>query len=171
MPVNNDAASRHRTNKSMAPYNVVPVADPWTKPYWDGAAEHRLMIQRCQGCGNYNHPPVFICMKCNDRDATLAFEQVSGRGTVYSWFIAYHAQVGGFERRPLIWWLRWSWRSSRGCSSSAISWTAPTARWRWACRWRLSGRGLTARSPSPNSDRRGYRLCPSSGPRGSGRSS
>ena len=99
MPVNNDAASRHRTNKSMAPYNVVPVADPWTKPYWDGAAEHRLMIQRCQGCGNYNHPPVFICMKCNDRDATLAFEQVSGRGTVYSWFIAYHAQVGGFEEK------------------------------------------------------------------------
>ena len=83
----------------MAPYNVVPVADPWTKPYWDGAAEHRLMIQRCQGCGNYNHPPVFICMKCNDRDATLAFEQVSGRGTVYSWFIAYHAQVGGFEEK------------------------------------------------------------------------
>ncbi len=99
MPTNNDAASRHQTSKSMAPYNVVPVADQWTKPYWDGASEHRLMIQRCQSCGYYNHPPVFICMGCNDRDASLTFEQVSGQGTVYSWFVVYHSQVGGFEEK------------------------------------------------------------------------
>jgi len=83
--------------ETMAPYPVVPVPNDWTRPFFDGAKEHKLMIQRCQSCGYYNHPPVFLCQNCKDRDATLAFEQVSGRGTIYSYIIEHDKQVGGFE--------------------------------------------------------------------------
>lgn len=99
MPINKDAASGSKVNMTMAPYNVVPAPDQWSKLYWDGAREHKLMIQRCQKCGNYNHPPAFICMGCKDRDAPLAFEQVSGRGTIYSWFIYHDTATGGFDEK------------------------------------------------------------------------
>ncbi len=97
MPLNKDAASQGKVVTTMAPYNVTPMPDRWTQPYWDGANEQKLTIQRCQSCGNYNHPPAFICMGCNDRNATLEFEPVSGRGTIYSWYIYHDTQVSGFE--------------------------------------------------------------------------
>ncbi len=99
MPHNVDPASVGKMNTSMAPYPVTPAPDQWSQPYWDGAKEGRLMIQRCQSCGRYNHPPQFICMGCKDRDAALEFEEVSGKGNVYSWFIHHDTQVGGFEER------------------------------------------------------------------------
>ena len=99
MPLNKDIGAGSKVHTTMAPYNVVPVPDNWSKPYWDGAKEHKLMLQRCQNCGYYNHPPAFMCMDCKDRDAELAFEQVSGKGTVYAWFIEHDTRVGGFEEK------------------------------------------------------------------------
>jgi uncharacterized OB-fold protein len=81
----------------MAPYRVLPVPDQMSRPYWDGAKQHKIMIQRCQTCGFYNHPPQFICMGCKDRSAELKWEEIGGRGTIYSWFIHHDTQVGGFE--------------------------------------------------------------------------
>lgn len=99
MPTNKDAASAGKVDTTKAPYNVIPVPDQWTKPFWDGAREQKLMVQRCQKCGNYNHPPAFICMGCYDREASLEFEQVSGRGTIYSWYIYHDTATGGFEEK------------------------------------------------------------------------
>lgn len=99
MPINKDAVAGSKVDTTMAPYNVIPVADEWSKPFWDGARERKLIIQRCQSCGYYQHPPAFICMNCKDRDAPLAPEQVSGRGTVYAWFIFHDSSVGGFQER------------------------------------------------------------------------
>ncbi len=97
MPLNKDSAAGAKVDTTMAPYRVLPAADEWSEPYWDGTKRHQLMVQRCQGCGYYNHPPVFVCLGCKDRDAVLAFEEVSGKGTVHSWFIHHDTQVGGFE--------------------------------------------------------------------------
>ncbi|MCL0102287.1 Zn-ribbon domain-containing OB-fold protein [Dehalococcoidia bacterium] len=99
MPLNVDPASVDKIDTTMAPYDVLPIPDTWSKPFWDGAREHKLMIQRCKKCGHYSHPPTFICMGCKDRDAELGFEQVSGQGTVYAWFIHHDLQVGGFESK------------------------------------------------------------------------
>jgi uncharacterized OB-fold protein len=60
-----------------------PVAsDPLTDFFWAGARERRLMIQRCRACGTYIHLPRPVCRACRSFD--LAPEQVSGRGTVYT---------------------------------------------------------------------------------------
>ena len=60
-----------------------PVAsDPLTDFFWVGAREGRLLIQRCQACGTYIHLPRPVCRACRSFD--LAPEQVSGRGTVYT---------------------------------------------------------------------------------------
>jgi len=83
----------------MAPYAVTPVPTPKDQPYWNGAKEGKLVIQRCQGCKSYNHPPVNVCNYCGDRDAELEFEQMSGLGTLYTYYICYDTSVTGFEEK------------------------------------------------------------------------
>jgi uncharacterized OB-fold protein len=61
----------------------VPDPDELTAPYWDAAREHRLAIQRCSGCGHYQHPPRVYCTACAEGE--LGFEDVSGAATVYSY--------------------------------------------------------------------------------------
>ena len=103
MPVNRDLEAGSKMVTTMAPYQVAPQPDEWSRPYWDGAKHGKLVIQRCQSCGHYNHPPHFICAGCRDRDARLAFEEVSGRGSVYSWFVFHDTFIGGFlEKVPYL---------------------------------------------------------------------
>ena len=62
---------------------IRPVPDLLTTVYWDAAAEHRLVLQRCGACGRVNQPPQPTCGHCGSHD--LAFAETSGTGTVYSW--------------------------------------------------------------------------------------
>jgi uncharacterized OB-fold protein len=64
------------------PAPPTPVSDPLSDFFWDGARQGRLLIQRCQRCGTYIHLPRPVCRSCRSFD--LAPEEVSGRGTVYS---------------------------------------------------------------------------------------
>ena len=82
---------------TMAPYGIMPVPNNETRPYWEGAKEGKLMLQRCQSCGYYNHPPVYLCGGCCDREARLAFEQVSGKGTIYTWYMCHDTSINGYE--------------------------------------------------------------------------
>ncbi len=61
---------------------IVPVTDSLTAPYWEGARQHELVIQRCRTCGTYAHPPRPVCRGCRSFD--VGYEPVSGRGTLYS---------------------------------------------------------------------------------------
>ncbi|MBV9659583.1 MAG: OB-fold domain-containing protein [Acidimicrobiales bacterium] len=60
----------------------VPAQEDWTSPYWEVLRRHKMSIQRCVKCRIWHHPPVIACPACGSDD--LAFEPVSGRGTVYS---------------------------------------------------------------------------------------
>ena len=77
------------------PSKPLPMPDDLTRPFWDAARERRLEIQRCSACGYYNHPPRPLCDACGSED--LAFEPVSGRGTVYSYTVMRQRNVKGFE--------------------------------------------------------------------------
>jgi uncharacterized OB-fold protein len=63
----------------------VPPFTDRTEEFWRSGADGVLRIARCQACGFYAHPPLPACSRCHSRD--LAFEPVSGQGTVYSWTI------------------------------------------------------------------------------------
>lgn len=59
-----------------------PVIDQESQPYWDGAREHKLLVQRCAGCGQHVFYPRVYCPHCHGDE--LTWIQASGRGTVYS---------------------------------------------------------------------------------------
>ena len=59
-----------------------PEPDPLTEPFWEAARRGRLVIQRCGGCRRFIHYPRVVCPSCLSHD--LAFEEASGRGSIYS---------------------------------------------------------------------------------------
>ncbi len=67
--------------------------------FFEGAKEHKLLIQRCTNCGALRHPPRPSCATCRsfDWDALTA----SGRGTVYSYVVNHYPQVPAFDY-PLV---------------------------------------------------------------------
>ena len=48
--------------------------------YYRGLLEQRLMIQRCDACDRFHHPPRAVCPGCWSREVSP--HEVSGRGTV-----------------------------------------------------------------------------------------
>lgn len=62
---------------------LAPPIGPDTEFFWAGLREHKLLIQRCAGCGTLRNPPRPMCPHCR----SLSWDSVesSGRGRVYSY--------------------------------------------------------------------------------------
>ncbi len=48
-----------------------PIADALTQPYWDAAADGRLLVQRCEACERYQWYPRAHCVACGGARARL----------------------------------------------------------------------------------------------------
>jgi hypothetical protein len=57
--------------------------------YWAGAAEGRLILQKCASCGLIRHYPRVLCSRC--WSFSVEPVQASGRGAIHSWTVAHHA--------------------------------------------------------------------------------
>lgn len=68
-----------------APLPPAPVADRDTRPFWDAAAERRLVVQRCASCGTWIWQPRPLCPACHAPD--LIWTEVAGEGRVVSWTV------------------------------------------------------------------------------------
>lgn len=73
----------------------LPTIDPSSRPFWEAAKAHRLVIQRCGDCGAYIFYPRATCTTCgSDR---LEWTEASGEGSVYSYTISYRPAGAGFK--------------------------------------------------------------------------
>lgn len=70
-----------------------PLADSTTLPWWEAAAEHRLVVQRCASCGHTRLPPAPVCPTC--RSAESDWQEVPGRGEVYTYTTVYRPMAAG----------------------------------------------------------------------------
>jgi len=64
------------------------VTDVFTKPFWDAALEHRLVVPQCTSCGTFRLPPSAFCWKCRAQQVDLV--EHDGRGTVYAFTVVWH---------------------------------------------------------------------------------
>lgn len=55
---------------------------PEAMPFWEAAREGRLLIKRCQDCGETHYYPRDICPHC--MSANTEWIETKGEGTVYS---------------------------------------------------------------------------------------
>jgi uncharacterized OB-fold protein len=75
----------------------LPEADAFTRPYWDAAAEGRLLIRRCGACGRAHHYPREFCPYCWSDD--VGWERASGRAVLYTWSEVHRNDLPPFAAR------------------------------------------------------------------------
>jgi uncharacterized OB-fold protein len=64
---------------------IPPAITEETQPFWDAAAEGRLVVEHCEACGADSFPPRGICRTCRSR--ATGWVEVAGPGTVYSFTV------------------------------------------------------------------------------------
>jgi uncharacterized OB-fold protein len=74
-----------------------PLADATTLPWWQAAAQHRLVVQRCTSCQRTRLPPAPVCPGCRSADAD--WQEVTGRGEVYTYTLV-HRPIAAEQKLP-----------------------------------------------------------------------
>jgi uncharacterized protein len=70
---------------------TAPPVNPETQPFWDAAAEGKLLIKKCTACGEPHFYPRTHCPFCFSEHTEWA--EASGRGTVYTYSVMRRAPV------------------------------------------------------------------------------
>lgn len=65
----------------------MPEAQSYNAPFWDAAAENRLVIQHCPDCDEHVYPPRSACPKCFGE---LEWNDSEGTGTLYSYTVIHN---------------------------------------------------------------------------------
>lgn len=68
------------------PNKPLPVITDLTRPFWEGAKEGRLVMQKCSKCAEINFHPKPWCIECGNRE--LVWTEVKPQGTVYSYTVS-----------------------------------------------------------------------------------
>ena len=74
---------------------IVPENDSEWKEYFEAARAHRLVMRACAPCGLMRYPPTRACPWCTALE--WRWQEVSGRGTIYSYEIVVQAIQPGFR--------------------------------------------------------------------------
>ena len=75
----------------------LPAVDDLSRPFWEAAQRRQLVVQRCRECRYFHHPPRTVCDACQSQQ--LAFEPVSGKGSIYSFSVMHQKNIAGFEEQ------------------------------------------------------------------------
>ena len=65
--------------------NPCPKPTRWSKPFWDAARNHKLVLKYCKDCGNIDHPPHVYCTNCQSDN--MEWREASGKGVLYGFGI------------------------------------------------------------------------------------
>lgn len=79
----------------------LPIVTAESRPFWEACRRHRLLLQRCGACGALQYYPRGVCARC--WGTALAWQEASGRGTVYTYTVTYRTETRGFrEETPYV---------------------------------------------------------------------
>jgi uncharacterized OB-fold protein len=74
---------------------IIPDNDTEWKGHFEAARAHRLVMKQCRDCGLLRYPPGAACPWCTSLQWT--WQDVSGKGTIYSYEIVVQAIQAGFR--------------------------------------------------------------------------
>lgn len=63
----------------------IPTPTPDSVPFWDAAAQGRLVVQRCRSCGDHYFYPRDACPRCGSPD--VEWVETAGHGRLVSYVI------------------------------------------------------------------------------------
>ena len=78
--------------RGVPPADIIGLStSPSTEPFWQAAAEHRLVVPRCTSCGTYRLPPAPFCFNCRAQE--VEWIDHDGAGEIYSFTVIRHAVI------------------------------------------------------------------------------
>jgi uncharacterized protein len=77
-----------------------PVVHDDARPYWEAAAEGRLLLPRCTACGTTIWYPRGFCPACGSLE--VEWVELPGTGEVYSFAVARRGQGASAEAAPYV---------------------------------------------------------------------
>ena len=78
----------------------LPKPSPTSRPFWEAAKRHELMLQHCNSCRAFIYYPRDLCPYCMSDQ--LEWERMSGRGKVYSYTVVRRASTRSFADAPYV---------------------------------------------------------------------
>ncbi|MFJ6939216.1 bifunctional MaoC family dehydratase N-terminal/OB-fold nucleic acid binding domain-containing protein [Streptomyces sp. NPDC101132] len=87
--------TRPAPKDAAPPRRPRPVVNRDNQGFWDGVREHRLLIQRCTGCGALRFPWLPGCNACGSPDWDTV--EAGGTGTVFSYVVMHHPPFPAFD--------------------------------------------------------------------------
>lgn len=72
-----------------------PTRSALSEPWFEACNDGRLLIQRCDGCGNFQFYPRIVCACCMSRD--LQWHEASGDAVVASFTVVRRAVSTAYE--------------------------------------------------------------------------
>jgi hypothetical protein len=86
------------TRAQVPPPELADLNIEWyTRPFWEAAAQHRLVCARCEECKTFRMPPSPFCHECRSQD--IGWVELSGEGSVYSFTVIRRAMLPVIEGR------------------------------------------------------------------------
>lgn len=79
---NGDILPRRATLDELAALGVRPAIFPESRPFWDAAAQGRLVVEKCKHCALHIFPPRGVCRRCLGRE--MIWVDVSPPGVLYA---------------------------------------------------------------------------------------
>jgi len=73
----------------------LPKPTPWSRPFWQGCKEMKLLVQKCEDCQKYIFYPKLFCPFCLSE--RLNWVESSGKGKIYSFTVVHSYQPTEFE--------------------------------------------------------------------------
>jgi len=84
-----------KADAAPRPKRPRPGITPDNAFFFEGAKQHKLLIQQCSACQTLRHPPQPRCDHCGSYEWHEL--EASGKGTVYSYVVNHHPQVPAFD--------------------------------------------------------------------------
>jgi uncharacterized OB-fold protein len=63
----------------------LPHPAPWSRPFWEGTKQGKLLVKTCGACGHVDHPPYLFCTACGSEEA--GWVEASGRATLHAYAV------------------------------------------------------------------------------------
>jgi uncharacterized OB-fold protein len=71
--------------------------DPDAQTFWSAIAGGRMLLQQCEACGTFRHPPAPVCAACGARASV--WTPAAGTGEVWSYTIVHPPTLPAFADR------------------------------------------------------------------------
>ncbi len=81
----------------MSYQKPIPLKNQDNTPYWEAADRHELVLQKCETCQSYSHPPGPSCAKCGSTELSWESRGSDISGKIYSYVVSYRPFLPGFQ--------------------------------------------------------------------------